>query len=303
MGGSATPALGSPSPYEEAWVDGRVVEPGSSPAPPKQSFPETSPQSRIGGATNSQDVPNRNVSIEATSHTTLPYLRRIISLLLPIRYPDKFFAESVSNPGPSSLARVAVWHDRDRQEDAWKTRTIKSPAITEPSSSHHKQRESQNVDLPGTVVGGIQCRIEYRLCDQSSAFDPAAVSQLKPRPAPQVQETKYCYIQTLALLSPYRSKGIATLLLENILATLCREDLYYGTKIIYAHVWEMNEEALEWYKKRGFKVCEDVVRDYYQRLKPAGARLVWKELGVSDHLRAKGEGDFGSSNYHDGHDL
>ncbi|KAI4197738.1 MAG: hypothetical protein LQ350_005713 [Teloschistes chrysophthalmus] len=293
MGSSPPSVLGPPPSYEEACIDGYTPEAKSSSA---QQKPFPHPESPFSAATNSQNPPNRNVTVEPIDYHTLPYFRRIIGLLLPIRYPDKFFAESVQTTSNSSLARAAIWRDIPRRGGVQDEKVSPNPRTSEPPKF---KEPSNNSSLgphdgdPGTVIGGIQCRIEYRLCDPSAPFDPATVSHLKPRPAPQVQETKYCYIQTLALLSPYRSKGIATMLLESILATLCREPMYYGTKIIYAHVWEMNEEALEWYKKRGFTVCEELVRDYYRRLRPAGARLVWRELGVGDHLRANGDGVWG----------
>ncbi|KAI4245007.1 MAG: hypothetical protein LQ352_006651 [Teloschistes flavicans] len=285
MVGSPNTVSGPPPSYREACIDGYMPEAISSSVQP----------------TNAQNSENRNVTVEPIDYHTLPYFRRIIGLLLPIRYPDKFFAESVQDISSRSLARVAVWRENARRRGTQDETASSNPKISEPT--HRKEAAgsalgSHDAD-PGTVVGGIQCRIEYRLCDPSTPFDPASVSHLTPRPAPQVQETKYCYIQTLALLSPYRSKGIATMLLESILATLCRESIYYGTTIIYAHVWEMNDEALEWYKKRGFTVCEELVKDYYHRLKPAGARLVWRELGIVDHVRAKGEGVWGFPKHRD----
>lgn len=59
----------------------------------------------------SQQLPP-NVSISPITEATVSSFRRIIGLLLPIRYPDKFFAESAANPTSSSLARVAIWHER-----------------------------------------------------------------------------------------------------------------------------------------------------------------------------------------------
>jgi ribosomal protein S18 acetylase RimI-like enzyme len=57
----------------------------------------------------------------------------------------------------------------------------------------------------------------------------------------------------------------------------------HGVRCVTAHVWEANEEGLEWYKKRGFEIIgrEDV---YYHKLKPPGAILVRKWLGVADLL-------------------
>lgn len=59
---------------------------------------------------------------------------------------------------------------------------------------------------------------------------------------------------------------------------------------VYAHVWEANEEALEWYRRRGFVVGERV-EGYYRRLKPQGARVVRRRVGgVGDWLGGTGRG-------------
>ena len=94
------------------------------------------------------------------------------------------------------------------------------------------------------------------------------------------------YIQTIALLSPFRRLGIATCLLDSVITDIV-ENHHGQTTAIYAHVWEANLEALEWYERRGFAVEADVVKDYYQRLKPSGARVVRKWLGVEDYLAVK----------------
>lgn len=59
---------------------------------------------------------------------------------------------------------------------------------------------------------------------------------------------------------------------------------------IYAHVWEANEDAIQWYMKRGFEVEDGVVEGYYRRLKPGGAWIVRKRVGVRDYLAAKEDG-------------
>ena len=56
---------------------------------------------------------------------------------------------------------------------------------------------------------------------------------------------------------------------------------------VYAHVWESNTDALEWYVKRGFEVEKGVVEGYYRKLRPAGARIVRRRLGVVDYLELK----------------
>ena len=44
---------------------------------------------------------------------------------------------------------------------------------------------------------------------------------------------------------------------------------------VCAHVWEVNDDGLEWYCKRGFEVGV-LVKGYYRKLRPDGARLVWR---------------------------
>ena len=183
------------------------------------------------------------VQILIITPTTLPSYRRLIALLLPIRYPERFYKESIADTSEASLARVAVW------EDPSPLRVLSSSDI---SSSK--------------VVGGIQCRLE----DLPST--PPGERQL--------------YVQTIAILSPFRQLGVATCLLDNIVATIIKYHDRVST--IYAHVWEANHEALKWYERRGFVVEGNLIKDYYRRLKPSGARIVRKPISIEDHLAFKG---------------
>lgn len=54
---------------------------------------------------------------------------------------------------------------------------------------------------------------------------------------------------------------------------------------IYAHVWEANEIALEWYLKRGFEVEQEVKQQYYRKLRPSGARIVRRRIKTTDWLK------------------
>ncbi|EXJ62349.1 hypothetical protein A1O7_02783 [Cladophialophora yegresii CBS 114405] len=112
-------------------------------------------------------------------------------------------------------------------------------------------------------IGWIRCRLEP--CSVNSAFS----TQTNP-PLSQI------YIQALALLSPYRNLGMATLLLNEVLSSA--ESLVEDPICIYAHIWEKNEDALDWYAKRGFKRVMLVER-YYTKLRPSGAWIVRRELG------------------------
>lgn len=57
----------------------------------------------------------------------------------------------------------------------------------------------------------------------------------------------------------------------------------YGVRSVTAHVWEANEEGLEWYAKRKFEVLGKE-EGYYRKLKPGTAVLVRKWIGVGDLL-------------------
>ena len=192
-----------------------------------------------------------NVHTEPITAGTLASYRRLITLLLPIRYPDRFYKDSVANITDSSLARVAIW-----QETAART----SSYVSELSASHGNHAISEK-----KVVGGIQCRLE----DVPSA--PAGDRQL--------------YIQTVGVLAPYRHLGIATYLLEDIISTIIGH--YEHVTSVYAHVWEANTDALEWYNQRGFSIDKEILEGYYRRLKPSGARIVRRGITIEDHVAAR----------------
>jgi hypothetical protein len=59
---------------------------------------------------------------------------------------------------------------------------------------------------------------------------------------------------------------------------------------VYAHVWTENEEALQWYEKRGFRREGEVVKGYYRRLKPDTAWILRRRLVVADYLAMPASG-------------
>ena len=184
-----------------------------------------------------------NLTIEPVTTRTLQAYRRLITLLLPIRYPDKFYHESLENATPDSIALCVLWHE---------------PSISEPK-----------------VIAGIQCRRVETPMSPSPTSPTSATSQ------------QTLYIQTLATLAPYRSLGVATALLDAVITTAIRR--YEHVTSVYAHVWEANTDALEWYEKRGFEVEKGVVEGYYRKLRPTGARVVRRRLGVGNYLGVKVE--------------
>lgn len=113
----------------------------------------------------------------------------------------------------------------------------------------------------GTLVGAIRCRLLAGLPGSS------------PR-----QEGPMLYLSTLVLLSPYRGHGVAAKMLDVIIKRAVND---YGIGSVGAHVWEANDEGLAWYRKRSFR---EVRREegYYRRLKPQGAVVMMKDVGVMD---------------------
>ena len=229
-----------------------------------------------------------DLSITHVTTSTLPAYRRLITLLLPIRYTEKFYKDSISNPTPSSLALCALWHETSR------------PGKRKVDSLNNELPLSASpIDGTGAkVVGGIQCRLEPIPCPPHT-ISPTTSSTTSDVSPPPHQQPHNLYIQTLAILSPYRHLGIAAALLDAIICTTLthypRQNI--NVKEIYAHVWEANEEALEWYVKRGFEVGDEVVEGYYRKLRPSGARIVRRRIGVGDWVGVSGgwEGGNGKS--------
>jgi N-alpha-acetyltransferase 50 len=92
--------------------------------------------------------------------------------------------------------------------------------------------------------------------------------------------TPTLYIATLATLSPYRGHGIAEVLIRQV--QLLAANDYQATSIT-VHVWESNDEARLWYKRRGFEEI-GFENDYYRRLKPSGAWILERPNCPSDFL-------------------
>ena len=113
------------------------------------------------------------------------------------------------------------------------------------------------------VVGGIVCRLEPALGTVS------AVNAQVPRAL---------YIQSLCLLSPYRSLGLAGAAVDNVVATAV-SDSSLGVRSITAHVWTENDEGLQWYQRRGFYRDGLAIPGYYLKLRPDSAYLVRRDAG------------------------
>ena len=115
-------------------------------------------------------------------------------------------------------------------------------------------------------IGWIRCRLE----PQPTPPLRDARAQILPQ-----KQRQALYISVLALAAPHRGKGLATELLTCLFdsAMKSRHNILFA----YAHVWEKNQEALNWYVKRGFKQ-QGCLSEYYRKLRPSGAWIVKKDL-------------------------
>ncbi|KAF8449936.1 hypothetical protein BGX38DRAFT_517758 [Terfezia claveryi] len=121
-------------------------------------------------------------------------------------------------------------------------------------------------------VGGIRGKVEDIDSEgRSSGGSEAEGGKRKVR----------VYIMTLGVLSPFRGVGVGGKLMEWLLNGgdgRGKDGREWEVVEVYAHVWEANDEALEWYRRRGFVVGEDVVHGYYRKLRPNGAKVVrWRK--------------------------
>jgi ribosomal protein S18 acetylase RimI-like enzyme len=129
-----------------------------------------------------------------------------------------------------------------------------------PSTTTSAKDEGEVDKVGRSVVGAIRCRL-------------LPESQL--------------YISTIGILAPYREHGIAVHLLAAVVKKAVE---LHGVRCVTAHVWEANDEGLEWYKKRKFDILGKEA-SYYRKLQPAGAFLLRKWIGVGDLLGGEKEKD------------
>jgi len=88
------------------------------------------------------------------------------------------------------------------------------------------------------------------------------------------------YIMTLGVLAPYRRYGIGTKLLDHILEqseSQRKATPQQPVKSLYLHVQTTNQEAVDWYTKRGF-VIEKTVEGYYRNIEDRDAHILVRKL-------------------------
>ena len=272
--------------------------PGSSPPPPQavdvtrrpvpkasedrlHERPAEASSDHLPRASNSPTImrpsPPPHTAIAPLTPTTLRPFKNLVSLLLPIRYPDRFYAALLDNPDAASIALTAVLDDPP-------------PALT---SLKLPRRTTADAASEPHDIGGIACRLEPVALEQSTLASASTAAANAATGAEE--ETCDLYVQTLAVRSAFRARGLGSALL----ARAVRAALQPGpggrrrrVLSVYAHVWEDNEEALAWYRARRFAVEDGRVDGYYRRLRPSGARVVRRSavgLAVGEEVWGRDE--------------
>ncbi|KAI5860623.1 hypothetical protein GGS23DRAFT_579568 [Durotheca rogersii] len=235
-----------------------AVPPPSLPPPPQAPgaapvavlpLPATSPDP-VNASTLRSPPLHPQATISPILPEYIPALRRITSLLLPVNYPDSFYARLSDPLSSGAFSRVILWDDFPNADP-------NSPVAAK------------------KVIGGLVCRPEPSPFNPASASAPQqSIFSAKSHTVPGAQPNAL-YIQSLVLLSPYRHLGLAAALLDEVVnLAVCSA---FSCETVYAHVWTNNEEGLRWYLARGF-IKTDEVQGYYFKLLPDSAWIVRREI-------------------------
>lgn len=120
-------------------------------------------------------------------------------------------------------------------------------------------------------VGAIRC----------SADSVLSYNGLKPEN--NIGRSGRIYIMTIAVLPAYRDYGIGTMMLEEIIKIAYE----MRKREVWMHVWTGNQDAVDWYLRRGF-VVKEMVTGYYRKMRPVGDAYIM-------HIRVrKGTGNSSS---------
>lgn len=107
-------------------------------------------------------------------------------------------------------------------------------------------------ELPVGAVKGKLINLNHK----TPTFEVSTSGQINSKIVPNA-----VYIESLAVLPAYRGHGVASLLLDWLIAETKERFVHE----IALHVHIDNTESLEWYKKKGFVQQGEVVKDYYKQ--------------------------------------
>mmetsp|Transcript_26278 Transcript_26278/g.52400 ORF Transcript_26278/g.52400 Transcript_26278/m.52400 type:complete len:181 (+) Transcript_26278:3-545(+) len=131
----------------------------------------------------------------------------------------------------------------------------------------HGRDWCKNALCNGFVVGAICSRVEDAAPAPAGEAEDGAGADADPS-----SSLRRVYIMTLCVLPAYRQRGVGRRLLESVLEK-CVEQEDIGS--IYLHVQTTNQDAIDFYSRFGFEVCERV-ENYYKRIDPPDCFILRK---------------------------
>eukprot|EP00741_Cyanophora_paradoxa_P007126 tig00001093_g6897.t1 len=85
------------------------------------------------------------------------------------------------------------------------------------------------------------------------------------------------YIMTFGVLAPYRRLGVGALMLDKLLKMAAKDA---QIEDVYLHVQTNNSDAINFYKKYGFSIIDEV-KNYYKRIEPPDCYVLSKPMDRS----------------------
>ncbi|EPB85411.1 hypothetical protein HMPREF1544_07782 [Mucor circinelloides 1006PhL] len=98
----------------------------------------------------------------------------------------------------------------------------------------------------------------------------------RKEPSKYANFTARVYMMTLGVLKKYRNLGLGTILIEHIVETLRRQSDPIVTSI-YLHVQTVNEAAIRFYTRNGFRI-QSIVPDYYKLIENRDAYILVRPI-------------------------
>ena len=111
-------------------------------------------------------------------------------------------------------------------------------------------------------------------------FVGVVACRLEPQPE-GAPAGKRLYVMVLAVLAPYRDRGLGSLLLQQVVAAVEGGKVKGAEDVreIYCHVWEQNAGAQRLYERFGFMADKERVMNYYKRLENPHAVTLRRAVG------------------------
>jgi len=157
------------------------------------------------------------VSFASLTPNNLGTVRKLNSVLFPIKYSEKFY-QDILHPSVEDFCKLVYYND--------------------------------------VPVGTVCCRLE-------TSDDETSL-----------------YIMTMGILAPYRSRGLGSTCLEQVLAAAssCTKP---KIKRVHMHVQTSNEAAKKFYERHGFQQT-GIHQDYYKKIVPHDAWILERAVPVDE---------------------